>query len=307
MTNMFPEYDIYIAPDGTELPFDRLSDKFIQSFEGYGMSPIKYVEQQGALQDGVTIYDYKLQKRIVQWTVRQNGCSRWDYWEKRALFLDVLRPNRHTFNNFGPGKLRKMLPTGVMRDLDVHVEFGPIFSSPSGFWDEWGFTEAIRFVAPDPTFYDPTSASLAVDADIANTELEFPITFPIEFGLSVFSATNNITYLGTWLTYPTIVITGPSSAILITNTATGERIIFNGSVNPGETVTISLQYGNKSVTNNLGENLIGSITPDSDLATFHLAPAPEAAGGVNPINVIATGIGGATRVVLSYFTRYIGI
>jgi hypothetical protein len=307
MVSMFPEYDIYIAPDGTELTFDRLSDRFLQSFEGYGMSPIKYVEQQGALQDGVTIYDYKLQKRIIQWTIRQNGCSRWDYWEKRALFLDVLRPNKHTFNNFGPGKLRKMLPTGFQRDIDVFVEFGPIFSSPSGGWDEWGFTEAIRFVAPDPTFYDPVSGSLAVSAAIANTELEFPITFPIEFGSSVFSATNNITYGGTWLTYPTITIVGPATAVLITNTATGERIIFNGAIRASQTVTILLQYGNKSVTNNSGDNLIGSITPDSDLATFHLAPAPEATGGVNPIYIVATGTSGATLITLSYFTRYIGI
>jgi hypothetical protein len=151
MNNIFPEYDLFIAPDGEELRFDRLSDRFIQSFEGYGMSPIKYVEQQGALQHGTTIYDFKLQRRVIQWTIRQNGCSRWDYWEKRALFLDTLRPNRHTLNNFGPGKLRKYLPDGNIRDVDVHVEFGPIFSSPTARWDEWGFTEAIRFIAADPT------------------------------------------------------------------------------------------------------------------------------------------------------------
>ena len=305
--NVFPEYDVFIAPDGEELQFNRLADRFVQSFEGYGMSPIKYVEQQGALQHGTTIYDYKLQRRIIQWTIRQNGCSRWDYWEKRALSLDMLRPNRHTLNNFGPGKLRKFLPDGTMRDLDVHLERGPMFASPTAYWDEWGFTEILRFIAPDPTFYDPTVLDVSASLAVAPLELEFPITFPIEFGDSLISDTSNVNYLGTWLTYPTIVITGPVSGFQITNTATGEVITLSHEIPAGDTVTISLQYGDKSVENSAGTNLIGSILPDSDLATFHIAPEPEAAGGVNPINIIGAGAGGATQIDVTYKTRYIGI
>lgn len=302
-----PEYDVYIAPDGEEFMFNRLSDRFIQSFDGYGMSPIKYVEQQGALQHGTTIYDYKLQRRIIQWTIRQSGCSRWDYWEKRAQFLDTLRPNRHTLNNFGPGKLRKYLPDGAIRDVDVHLERGPMFSSPTEYWDEWGFTEALRFIAPDPTFYDPTILSISASLAVAPLELEFPATFPIDFGDSLISDTGNINYLGTWLTYPTIVITGPVSGFRITNTATGEVITLSHAIPAGDTVTISLQYGDKSVEDAAGTSLIGSILPESDLATFHVAPEPEAAGGVNPINIIGAGAGAATQINVSYNTRYIGI
>jgi hypothetical protein len=271
------------------------------------MSPIKYVEQQGALQHGTTIYDYKLQRRIIQWTIRQSGCSRWDYWEKRAQFLDMLRPNRHALNNFGPGKLRKYLPNGAIRDLDVHLEKGPIFSSPTQYWDEWGFTESLRFIAPDPTFYDPKVVTISSSLAITPTELEFPITFPIDFGDSLISDVNDANYVGNWLAYPTIVITGPISGFQITNTATGEIITLSHSISAGDTVTISLQYGNKSVEDIAGTNLIGSILPDSDLATFHLAPNPEAAGGVNPIRIIGAGAGGATQIDVSYNDRYIGI
>jgi hypothetical protein len=306
MNNFFPEYDVYIAPDGEELNFNRASDRFVQSFEGYGMSPIQYVEQQGALQHGTTIYDYKLQKRIIQWLIRQSGCSRWDYWEKRAMFLNILRPNRHTLNNFGPGKLRKYLPNGTKRDIDVNIEFGPIFSTPTG-WDEWGFTEAIRFVAADPTFYDPTALSVSASLAVAITELEFPITFPIEFGNSLINSTPTINYTGTWLTYPTITITGPLSGLQLTNTATGEIIIFSHEISAAGTVVISLQYGNKSVISGSGTNLIGSILPQSDLATFHIAPAPEAAGGVNPMHVIGAGAGNTTNISISYNTRDIGL
>lgn len=304
---LFPEYDVFIAPDGEELQFNRLSDRFIQTFEGYGMSPIKYVEQQGALQHGTTIYDYKLQRRVVQWTIRQNGCDRWDYWDKREQFLNMLRPNRHSLNNFGPGKLRKYLPDGSMRDLDVHLEFGPIFSSPTRYWDEWGFTETLRFIAPDPTFYNPTQKSTTSSLGITPTEIEFPITFPIEFSDSLIDDTKNAINDGNWLTYPTIIITGPISGFIITNDATGETIRLSHEIVAGETVTISLAYGDKSVEDSGGANLMGSILPDSDLATFHIAPDPEATDGINPITIIGAGAGGATQIDVQFYDRYIGI
>jgi len=307
MNKLFPEYDIFIAPDGEELHFNLLSDRFIQSFEGYGMSPIKYVQQQGALQHGTTVYDYKLQRRIVQWTVRQNGCDRWDYWEKRAHFIDILRPNKHTLNNFGPGKLRKFMPDGEIRDLDVHLEFGPIFASPQNYWDEWGFTEALRFIAPDPTFYDPTIEIETSGLSTSPTELEFPITFPIELGDSLINDLNNITYIGTWLTYPTIVITGPISGFKITNETTDEYIQLSHELAAGETITISLEYGNKTVEHSDGTNLMGSILPGSNLATFHLAPDPQAPGGVNAVRIIGAGAGSATEIELQFNNRYIGI
>lgn len=307
MITLFPEYDSYIAPDGEELIFNRLSDRFVQSFEGYGMSPIKYVEQQGALQHGTTIYDYKLQRRIIQWTIRQSGCSRWDYWDKRELFLDLLRPNRHTLNNFGPGKLRKFLPNGNTRDIDVHIEFGPMFASPTGYWDEWGFTESLRFIAADPTFYDPVLQSVTLDLSVAPAELEFPITFPITLGEALVDDTSNITYGGNWLAYPTLIVTGPISGFRITNEATGEFIQISHELDSGDTITISLPYGNKEVMHSNGTDLQGSVSPGSDLATFHLAPSPEAAGGVNPITIIGAGAGDVTSLEIQHNERYIGI
>ena len=307
MITLFPEYDSYIAPDGEELRFDRMSDRFVQSFEGYGMSPVKYVEQQGALQHGTTVYDYKLQRRIIQWTIRQSGCSRWDYWEKRELFLDLLRPNRHTLNNFGPGKLRKFLPDGNMRDIDVHIEFGPMFASPTGYWDKWGFTDSFRFIAPDPTFYDPTLKSVTLDVSVAPADLVFPITFPIELGEALVDATSNIVYAGNWLAYPTLIITGPISGFRITNEATNEFIQISHELDSGDTITISLPYGNKTVMHSNGTDLQGSVSPDSDLATFHLAPSPEATGGINPITIIGAGAGDVTSLEIQHNERYIGI
>ena len=107
-------------------------------------------------------------------------------------------------------------------------------------WDEFGFLETLRFVAPDPTFYDPAQWSLNWSLGIVQTELEFPITFPIEFSESLIqAATNTITYDGTWLNYPMIVITGPISGFNIENT----------DLSDGSKGTLSVQLVNKDELN----------------------------------------------------------
>jgi hypothetical protein len=128
------------------------------------------------------------------------------------------------------------------------------------------------------------------------------------FGSSMMGEDQLTTYTGTWQTFPLIYITGPMQGPVIRNLSTGEYIALDYSVSGGEVVTITLDYGNKTVTNNFGVNLIGIVTSDSDLATFHIAPAPEAVHGENIIRVIGGGaIIGVTKVELWYYTRYIGI
>ena len=80
-------------------------------------------------------------------------------------------------------------------------------------------------------------------------------------------------------------------------------------ISAGETVTINLAYGNKSVTSDIAGNLIGALKDDGeDLVGFYLAPDPEASGGVNALNVVgASAIVGTTSVEIAYYTRYIGI
>lgn len=200
-----------------------------------------------------------------------------------------------------------MLPDGTSRDIDVFISSGPIFASPTGHWDEWGFTEALRFIAPDPTFYNPTLQTVTWSLDPGQTELEFPITFPIEFTFTGIDQTNSVSYTGTWPSFPGIVITGPLYGFKIENTDTQEIIELNHVIDAGEVVTITLDYGNKTVVSSTLGNIIGTVTLDSDLATFHIAPDPQAASGTNHFHLTGTGADANTQVVLSYYTRYIGI
>ena len=303
------EFTEYIAPDGTVFPFDTI-DRFLMSEEGLGMPPIEYITQKGPYQHGATLIDYRLQPRTIQLLLRQDSCSRTDYWNNRAALLNAIRPNRYVGLNYGPGVLRKKFEDGKIRDIQVTIEQGPVFTARSlDRWDEYGYTETIRFIAYDPIFYDPAINTVTyATAPEDFLELVFPIDFPIEFSSSYFaSGSVPLTYSGTWFSFPQIVITGPQKSIDIQNLSTGERIFIDYDISNGEIVTINLDYGNKTVSNNFGTNLIGTVSTDSDLATFHIAPAPEVASGINNISVISTGNTSSSKIELKYTTRYIGL
>lgn len=317
----YVEFTQYIAPDGQVYRFDT-HDKFLMSITGMGMSPLSYITQRGPFQHGETAIDYRLNKRVIQLVHRRNECSRDGYWNIRADMVNLLRPNRQTIGDFSMGALRIIMPDGRTRDIDVIIEQGPVFAPRNPMqWDEWGFIETVRFVAHDPTFYDPTEVTetwvlAASDQLVFNTvggaldTLVFRkdgVGDGLLFGAGVIDDDLTVNYTGTWLSFPTIEIDGPMSGFIITNITTGEFIRLDYVIPAGEMVTITLEYGNKTVINDTGVNLIGTVTTDSDLSTFHIAPDPEATGGVNTINVLGGNTDGNTEVRLSYLTRYIGI
>jgi len=307
------EFDLYISPDGETYRFQNGTDKFVLSgIGGQGMPTITYRTQRGPFQDGQTVLGFLLEPRVIQLVHRRDGNCRDDFWTNRADFVNLLRPNRQTIGTFNTGVLRKVMPNGTKRDLNVLVQSGPGFvRNTDGRWDEFSFTEAIQFIAFDPIFFDPTAVSVTA-AQTAQTELVFPITFDvtsndIQFGSANFNFDKVITYTGTWKSFPTITITGPIDNPVITNEETEETIFLMRSIADSEIVTISLNFGNKTVTNNASLNLIGDISSDSDLGTFHIAPAPEVTDGVNTINIQGANVTGSTSIVINYNTNYIGI
>lgn len=305
-TQLFAEFDQFITPDGETYNFDGVY-KCIIAQEGYGMPPIEYITQRGPFQHGESIIDYRLGRRIIQLTLSENHKTRYDYWDARANLLDFFRPNRFTGGVFLSGVLRKQLPDGNIRDIDVTVEVGPTFSIPRGDIIAPSLIETLRFIAADPTFYDPTQKTATYVLSTTD-ELIFPATFPILFWIGGVDQSINVTYNGTWRTFPDIVIAGPFSGFTITNTSTNEKIKLEYDINIGETVTISLEYGNKTVISSIYGNIIGSVSSDSDLAEFHLAPDPEVVGGINNLAIYGSNaVVGTSDVDISYYERYIGI
>ena len=326
----FAEFTEFITLDGMVYPFIN-GERFIISEEGLGMPPVEYLTQRGPLQHGETVIYYRLAKRIIQIVQREDTCSRWDYWEARTNLINALRPNRHYPINpvppgpsptvlsttaptvlFGPGVLRKKLPNGAIRDIKVLVEQGPGFvAREEGKWDEWGFTEAIRFVAHDPTFYDPTLKEHTFTIQPSSDHLIFPFVWGVDgyfmFGRSLVTSGDHIFYNGNWLSFPDITIVGPLSDFRITNNTIEEYIGLTYTIDPGEIVTISLPHGNKTITSNLGSNLLGTLQSGSKLSTFRLECHPQAENGLNQFFLQGSGANANTMIIMSYYERFIGI
>lgn len=303
------EYTMFI-PEDTTTPYilDTSEGKFVLTEEGTGMPPVEYITERGPFQNGETVKAVFLRPRIVQLSIRQNYCDRTKYWDGRAELLNILRPNRGS-----NGTLRRILSDGRTRDLTCSIQQGPNFQPrKTDAWDEWAFTEVLRFVAHNPVYYNPTVHTLVfgyymcgefpytfpIDLSCEDP-LEFPITFPITFG--EWSA-QDIVYAGDWEEFPKFVITGPLQIIRITNETTDEEIVIVYPLALGQSMTIDLTYAHKTVTLDDGTNLLPYVQAGSDLATFHFK-----AKATNVIRVNVYGAGAATTATMTYYDRYIGI
>lgn len=301
LTGTFPrarivERNLFITQDSVTYELHSPPTRAMMYDAGTGMPEIEYITQRGPFQHGESVKDYFLRPRVVELRYRKNCCSRQDYWDSRAELLNILRPNRGNVA-LPQGTLRKILPDGTKRDLEVTIQQGPRYEPQKiTEWDSWSIDEILRFVAYNPVYYDPDQNTQVFGPLGA---LIFPITFPIVF--ADFGNTVVIDYQGNWVEYPSITITGPLTTTRIENLTTNELIDFGYTVLPGETVTFDLTYGVKSVTLGDGTNLIGYITPESDLATFHLQP------GNNQVRILATGSSVDTDIVVGWFDRFVGI
>lgn len=310
------EVDMLITQDGTSYMLGNTANRFVLSDEGSGMPDIEYITQRGPFQDGETVRDFFLRPRVLQWHIRQKYCSRGAYWSGRNELLSVLAPNRSMSRGQPQATLRRIRGDGSKRDIKVVIEQGPVFQPRArDVWDEWAIDEVIRFIAHDPTYYDPALKTHVFEAsaglqgfpydfpiDLSSCFI-FPITFPVIFGCA-FDITRDIVYPGTWLSYPTFVITGPSNYTKIINETTGESLIFTRPILQGQVIVIELAYGAKRVYDLAypDVSLIGYLTTDSDLASWHLEPRVT-----NAIRINAGAAGQSTVVTMTYYERYIGV
>jgi len=303
------EFTQYITPDGEVYHFDS-HDKFLLSETGFGMPPIRYITKRSPTQQGETVVDYRLNPRIIQLVHRNNDCSRNDYWQSRANLMSMIRPTRNTSSDFAQGTLRRILPDGTRRDIKVTIEQGPEFVArdPSR-WDEWSFTETLRFIAHDPLFYDPDAKSVTL-ALATTSGLVFPFSLPLLIDDDRINATVACVTSGTEDIYPTITLIGPMSGVVITNESLDNlKIDVNYNISIDETVIIYLEPGNKRIVSDFVGDITNVAYQNSDLSTFRLAAHPRATNGSNTVRFMGSGISsaGPTEITMSWYDKYLGI
>ena len=287
---------VYITPDDVE--FMLSAPWYVMQEDGFGMPPLEFVTQRGPFQHGETVKDIWVRPKVMQLMIRRSATSRTEYQNLRMHLINTLRFNRGPGHGPTPGRLRKYLANGRVVEWQVYASEGPGFPSHDpNIWDQWSIQDSIRFTAYDPIARDPRLKSVAYGS--TGVVGLFPITFP--FQIASFGTSSPINYAGTWDTFPRIVLNGPLTGPIIRNLATDEKLSFTYSIPTGRTVTIDLEYGRKTVTLDDGTNLVGYMTSDSDVGSFHLQP------GTNTLQIFATGTSGGSSVMLFWFDRYLGV
>jgi len=302
MTNQAGDVLSITTYDGNELVLINPDVKLL-AYGNLGAPPTQFITRRGYRQNGATEVDFLLQPRSISVELWHSpACDRQTYWDTRQELHNFLRPNRN-----GPMMFTLRTPNGNVRSIIVRADPGLVFP-PQSNNNNWNIQESMDFVAYDPTFFDAAQAVTALSSS-TQTQLVFPITFPITFGTSdVFLTTGNLTYVGTWRSYPTLTITGPYTRANIQHVGLGINISLNVSISAGEQRIIDLTPGSQSIVDGSGANKFSDLGAGSDLVDFALYPDPEVAGGIQTITVqLVNGVAGQSTASLAYYTRYFGL
>lgn len=305
---MIPDTDVHIftTDDGEQLIINNTNPPlFIPMYGSFGAPAIEYQTRRGYKQDGATVIDLHLATRPITISFHRSAeCTREEYWEVRAALIDLLRPNR---GNNGALTYTLRRAGGTKRSLVIYPMPGFTFPPTSPDENSWQIDEPVNFVAFDPVWFDPSTAAVAFSG-VAASHLIFPETFPIVFSPDGTEYTATVTYLGNWVSYPVIAITGPYATAVIENVTTGVSFSLIQNVGAGEQRIITLTQGAQSIVDQNGVNKFGDLSDTSNLVDWNLRPAPMVAGGVNQLRMTLTGgVLGTSDVSIAYNSRYMGI
>jgi hypothetical protein len=301
--NLLGDLHSIITADGKEFHVPDEDNRFL-FYAGYGAPPIEYLTRRSYKQHGATKVDYLLSPRAVTVTLwKKPACSRIAYWQNRAAIHDLLRPNRG-----GSFLFVLTIPGGTKRAIYLDANPGATFTEqPDNSWD---INETLEFIAYDPVWFDPDTV-VSSPASAASADLVFPITFNttrITFGINGLQFNTAIVYDGTWVTYPTITLTGPYTSASVMNITTGIRLTLNVAIAAGESRIITLNPQSLSVVDGTGADKFSDLGELTNLVDFNIRPDPEVAGGIQTIQTLFLGAAaGVTTVRIAYNKRYFAI
>lgn len=270
-----------ITYDGNTLTIPD-QDVVFRAYGGYGAPPVEFVTRRGYKQHGQTFVDYTISSRSVSVSLYRSGaCSRELYWEYRKELHNLLRPNRG-----GAITLVLRQAGGEKRALKVWANPGAVFAPVET--NNWAIDENLDFTAFDPFWFDPDAVSADVGLTV-DSNLIFPITFPIQFGIAGAQFNYPITYTGTWDSFPTLTLTGPYTSATIENLATGIKLELVQGISEGDQRIIDLTPGSQSIVDAAGVNHFSDLAPGANLVQFAIRPDPIVPDGQQTIRALLQG------------------
>ena len=261
------------------------------------MAPSHRITQRGPFQDGDTDVDFRLDPRVLSIPFVAPANDADESFAVRNALLQVFKPGNDTWQllvSFGAE------PTRV---IDVKSVGGLTMDTDAKDFTVRG---VIQLRAADPVWSDRYVTSVNLTATVFGTPTPYPKPYPVPYGAGSVNNIVTINYAGSWVSYPTIQCIGPATDLTIVD-GLGNLIVFDDIIPAGQTWTINLSYGAKSVIDQNGVNQFAALNINSDIVNWGIFPDPTVLDGVNTISVSASGTTTDTLVTLYYNSRYIGV
>lgn len=292
-------WTVSVLSRGVEYDLSDGADYLLTGIDGIGHAAVRRLSERGPMQHGETDLGYRLQPRHIAVAIEARGGDRAAWLARREELMRILRASDRA--------LSLRLSRGAwQRQIDCYLAGEMAMAADNLLAPLWQRV-AVELVAPDPTWYDPVPTTLEYSGGGGKGTM-VPTPVPTFVGASDLDQTQVVNYAGTWETYPVVRILGPIQDAKIENTSTGEVLDFDGiTIAAGHYYEIDCRYGRKSVADGAGANKIADLAADSNLATFHIGAHPDVLNGVNAIRASGLGVSSATRVRLTYYTRYVGV
>lgn len=285
---------LWTSPDGTQVDltdeaggYDTLAagTRGLRSVE-YELSTTKY-----AGIDGETVQAVRAAANSPTLGIFVRANDEVDFRAKARALVHMMRPKA------GPGTLTVRNEAGDERRLVCYCSGGmegdedPDSTLPGAWW-----RLVLRFFAPDPWWLGPERV---VNFGLGAPTVFFPIT-PVTLSASSVQGSFTVDLSDSDApAYPLWTVTGPGTALVLTNQTTGKTITVNATLTSGQTMVIDTRPGYQSVRRGDGTNLMSSVTSDPALW-----PLTES---INQVTAVLTGASAASRITSTFSARYAGI
>lgn len=272
--------------------------------QGIGIAPVNRNNERAPYQDGTTDTGFTLDVRTLAAGWMIVGATEAAIDGYADTLAEHVRPLDST-----PVQWKVTRADGEIRQIDTYL-IGEL-DFPNTVQERMGASQKIggRFYAPDPIWYDPTPTTVVFTTVLGAQGFQIPLAVPLLMTTGgIIDYTEEIAYEGSHKSYPIIYVTGPATNVIITNESTGDVLDFTGTtIAAGVTYIIDLQSRPKTIIDNNGVNRLGTLVETtSHLATWHLKPAQGSFDGENDIRVVVgSNATAATRILISYYDRYI--
>lgn len=174
----------------------------IMDYSGLGLPPATNFFERAPLQDGSTRRGYRFDPRAFQLTFYVHAACLATRQRNMNEFLDILGLSDSLLT------FRFILSDGGIRQLDFTLESSMDLASGDRIsrLRDYGSVLVGQFVAPDPTFYEPTSQT-STFALADSTGFSIPTPIPTPIGEDTLNVTQTILYTGS-IIGPLILMVG---------------------------------------------------------------------------------------------------